>query len=1437
MGTTIGEYNYKLSVDASDYTSKMNVSATTMKSFDKQLESSMTLLKTGLTAALATAGIAVEKFCSDAVNQFSEFEKKMNEVFTLLPDLSQSSKDLLTEQAKEFAEQYGLEINSVVSGIYQAISAGQSYDNVFEFLETSVQAAKGGVTDLLTSVDGLTSVVNSYGADVIGVAEASDKMFTTVKLGKTTFGELASQLSSVVPLASASRISFSDVSAAIATMTAQGVNTAETTTQLKQMFSELTDANSEVGTLFKNISGYSFNEFIAQGNNTSQALLLLEEYAKSSNVQVNQLFGSIQAGQAALALTGNSAVTFANDIELMNNSTGATQEAFETMENGVADTLDKISAKMTNQILDIGEKLEPLVLNGAEAVSSGLDLINNAMESTQVKIVATSATAITLYKAFQQLQKTELVSNALKTLKTSIAGIQASMIMAKEAELGFAATAKIAAGAIAEQTAAFLATPVGAITAITVALMAMYEIYDLIVTTSDEYTEIFETSSNELSEIQNNISNLNSELETTKERIDELQSKGTLTVVEQNELQKLQETNLELEKQIALQEKQQKLKSATVSTDFANAVRAYADDKGNQWYDYILQWFFPNRLNSFSNSENFEQNLQSYKEYQEKYKAALDEGNLEEAEIYQKRMEISDAAMSEYVSTQQGYINSLDGLSYDLLSDDAKELYDYILDCQDKYMSETMNDTDTIQTLFSTIFNRDKYSEAHQALSEFGNTGELTADKIEELYNSNDNVKAMLDYMDELGLIDLSDTNKAFSELSIQLNNVSDNTESASTETVRTAEEITAAIENAQTAYKNLSTVVDSYNSKGYITIDNLQALSDSGYEYTTYLSYENGQLKINQDAYKKLIETQIDELEIKQILQATSDLQSLTDEATAKEYLAQVTNELSEAEMSAAEAAFKMQLAINLSKGGNIAEASQSIADSLNNFIALCEASKSSISNYSDEIEGVSTSTSSATSSTDKFTDSLNAEKEALENSKSALEDKKSALEETKQGYEDAVNSIQDLIDWTEKYIKQTKENEISALEEKKSAIDDLIDKQKELLEAEKNEYDWNKEISDKQNTVAGNTLSAAVASLDDSSAGKKSLKQANDALIESQSDIKDTLYKREIEIREQALDELQEKSDEYYDKQIDSINEFLNDEVALYKAACSMIDNDNGTLYSNLLNYCKTYTTTTEAEFNHMWTSAQSAMQQYNIANLDTFSLLNDLQSRIYEVDTAIDTVASGIQSYEDKISGVQSELNNLSNSAQTAISNINAALNANGKLNELNQPKWYYKWQGDTYESVLDDKNAAIQDILNQIDDKNKYGGVFPASAATIYGTIKHYANGTLNAAGGLSLVGENGAEMRVLNKGDGILPSNITSTLLGFARNPIGFLNDLSGNTVTNNTNSIAPAININIQGDATQSTVKALQQEANKIVDMAVKKTMNTALKYSNNPRK
>ena len=64
---------------------------------------------------------------------------------------------------------------------------------------------------------------------------------------------------------------------------------------------------------------------------------------------------------------------------------------------------------------------------------------------------------------------------------------------------------------------------------------------------------------------------------------------------------------------------------------------------------------------------------------------------------------------------------------------------------------------------------------------------------------------------------------------------------------------------------------------------------------------------------------------------------------------------------------------------------------------------------------------------------------------------------------------------------------------------------------------------------------------------------------------------------------------------------------------------------------------------------------------------------------------------------------------------------------------------------------------------------------------------YASGTLSARGGISMVGEQGPELRVLNQGDGIIPADITRNLMKIGSNPMAFAR---GNTTTNTTFNVS-----------------------------------------------
>lgn len=309
------------------------------------------------TVGVAAAGTAVVKFGADSFNAFVGFQKQMNEVFSLMPGISQQAMGDMTAQVKDFSREFGVLPEKVVPALYEALSSGIPADNVFEFLGTAQKAAIGGVTDTKTAVDGLTSVINAYGADTLSAGQASDIMFTAVKVGKTTFEELSASLFNVNPVASALGVQFSDVAAALAAMTAQGIPTSVATTQLRQMFVELSDSGSGLAKTFTQISGQSFKDFIAGGGTVQGALQLLEQHAQATGVGINDLFGSVEAGSAALSLTGKGTEAFSSALDQMAQSSGATDQAFDTMQSGISADIDRMKANFATFQLDVGEKL------------------------------------------------------------------------------------------------------------------------------------------------------------------------------------------------------------------------------------------------------------------------------------------------------------------------------------------------------------------------------------------------------------------------------------------------------------------------------------------------------------------------------------------------------------------------------------------------------------------------------------------------------------------------------------------------------------------------------------------------------------------------------------------------------------------------------------------------------------------------------------------------------------------------------------------------------------------------------------------------------------------------------------------------------------------------------------------------------------------------
>jgi TP901 family phage tail tape measure protein len=264
-----------------------------------------TSLRGLLVGGALTAGLA--KSVADA----NAFAQSMAQVNTILDDNGGQVKSM-TLAVRDLSAELGIAANELSDGLYQALSAGIPADNAIDFLAIASKVAVAGATDVTSAVDLMTTVLNAFKLESSETARVADVLFQTVKLGKTTIGELAQSLALVAPLAASSGVSIEEVAAAVATLTKQGTPTAQAMTQIR---AALVATNDVLG------DGWS------KTMSLQDAFKAVAKQAGGSQVKLRKLTKSVEAMGAVLATTGDSAKGAAADLKSVEGAAGAYDRA------------------------------------------------------------------------------------------------------------------------------------------------------------------------------------------------------------------------------------------------------------------------------------------------------------------------------------------------------------------------------------------------------------------------------------------------------------------------------------------------------------------------------------------------------------------------------------------------------------------------------------------------------------------------------------------------------------------------------------------------------------------------------------------------------------------------------------------------------------------------------------------------------------------------------------------------------------------------------------------------------------------------------------------------------------------------------------------------------------------------------------------------------
>ena len=306
-----------------------------------------------------------------AVNAAGRLDTALREVGTLTPEVA-NNMDAFRDAILGVSQALGVNAVEATRGLYQAISAGIPADNAIEFLTTAGRAAIAGVTDIATSVEGLTTVMNAFAEQNISAGQAADIMFATVRGGKTTFDELSSFLFQAAPLAAAAGVSFQEVSAGLATLTAQGVPTRVASTQVRAAIQGLLRPSDELTQIFQD-AGHASAESAVRQIGFAEAIEIVRDATGGNIGQLTLLLGSIEAVQGALGVTGPQAETFARHLDNITNSTGAADEAFQLMNDGIEQARARLHETFNALVITVGQELIPVLQELLDTVQPFLE--------------------------------------------------------------------------------------------------------------------------------------------------------------------------------------------------------------------------------------------------------------------------------------------------------------------------------------------------------------------------------------------------------------------------------------------------------------------------------------------------------------------------------------------------------------------------------------------------------------------------------------------------------------------------------------------------------------------------------------------------------------------------------------------------------------------------------------------------------------------------------------------------------------------------------------------------------------------------------------------------------------------------------------------------------------------------------------------------------
>jgi TP901 family phage tail tape measure protein len=376
---------------------------------------------------LGIAGTAAVKFSVD-------FNKGLANVASLLPGQTEKIEGFKVA-LKSMAAESGKSLEDLTSGLYETVSAFGDTGNSIEQLKVASMASVAGLSTTKEALSLLSATTKGYGDTSTGAMQkVSDLAFMTVKLGQTTFPELASSMGRVIPLAAQMNTRQEELFGTMATLTGVTGTAAEVSTQLASIYSAFLKP-TEAMTAASKKYGFETGAAMLKSVGLRQSLINLNEAVDGNEQKMFKLLRRKEANIAATALLGGQSDTYRNKLLEMEKSLDATSIAYDEQTKGInktGHTMAQTRRRLVNMAISIGDKLLPVVGKLLDRFEPLIKYLENIDEEA-IDFVLTAGKLAIMFALGSKLM---VGMNAFTGMIGSMGGAGGSMAMASTGVVG-----------------------------------------------------------------------------------------------------------------------------------------------------------------------------------------------------------------------------------------------------------------------------------------------------------------------------------------------------------------------------------------------------------------------------------------------------------------------------------------------------------------------------------------------------------------------------------------------------------------------------------------------------------------------------------------------------------------------------------------------------------------------------------------------------------------------------------------------------------------------------------------------------------------------------------------------------------------------------------------------------------------------------------------